>query len=278
MKLRVLLVLLVVVVVAAACAAPPELRNPSFLNDSSLVDNTPCEAPCWRGITPGVTVWSDALTILEDDATLADVKVETNDETGERAATFQRRDGVPCCLVYTRNGDVVDQMLLQLAPDNTVAEVIGNLGEPTYFSGTEVSPEQAAAALFYPERQLVVYAFVAGVAEGEISPTSEVFAALYLSEADMQTVLNESNLHDWLGYDSYAAYNEREFDVTPIPTVEGAATTDGAEATPEDEGEATTEPTAEATGEDATVEPTEEATAEEEATVAPTVEATPTED
>lgn len=218
MKLRVLLVLLVVVVAATACAAPPELRNPSFLNDSSLVDNTPCEAPCWRGITPGVTDWGDALTILEDDGTLADLKVEANEETGEIAATFQRRDGVPCCLVYSRDGDLVDQMLLQLAPNNTLGEVIGNLGEPTYFSGTEVSPEQAAAALFYPEHKLVVYAFVAGIASGEISASSEVFAALYLSENDMQQVVETSNLYDWLGYDSYAAYTARDYDVTPIPT------------------------------------------------------------
>lgn len=235
MKLRVLLVLLVVVVAATACAAPPELRNPSFLNDSSLVDNTPCEAPCWRGITPGVTDWGDALTILEGDGTLADLKVEANEETGEIAATFQRRDGVPCCLVYSRDGDLVDQMLLQLAPNNTLGEVIGNLGEPTYFSGTEVSPEQAAAALFYPEHKLVVYAFVAGIASGEISASSEVFAALYLSENDMQQVVETSNLYDWLGYDSYAAYTAREYDVTPIPTAveDGEPTADPAvEVTP----------------------------------------------
>lgn len=238
MKLRVLLVLLVVTVAAAACAAPPELRNPSFLNDSSLVDNVPCEAPCWRGITPGVTDWGDALTRLEDDGTLADLKVEANEETGEIAATFQRRDGVPCCLVYSRDGELVDQMLLQLAPSNTLADVIGNLGEPSYFSGTEVSPEQAAAALFYPDHQLVVYAFVAGVAEGAISETSEVFAALYLSETDMQQVLQTSNLYDWLGYDSYAAYTARDYDVTPLPTAEG---------TPDPAGEPTSEPSVEVT-------------------------------
>src|SRR5690606_35143298 len=122
MKLRVLLVLLVAMVVVAACAAPPELRNPSFLKDSSLVDNEPCEAPCWRGITPGVTTCRDALATLEDDPTLSDIKTETNEETGEIAATFQRSEGAPCCLVYTSDGDHVDQMLLQLAPDNTLGD------------------------------------------------------------------------------------------------------------------------------------------------------------
>lgn len=247
MKLRALLVLLVVMVVASACASAPELRNPSFLNDSSLVDNTPCEAPCWRNITPGVTTWGEALTILEDDATLADVKVETNDETGERAATFQRRDGVPCCLVYSRTGIVVDQMLLQLAPDNTVAEVIANLGEPTYYSGTEVSPEQAAGALFYPERSLVVYAYIAGAAEGRISESSEVFAALYLSPSDMEQVVQTSSMYDWLGYDTYASYAARDFNVTPVPTTEA----DAVDATEDVVDEEAAEPTAEST-----VEPT----------------------
>lgn len=264
MKLRVLLVLLVVMVAAAACAAPPELRNPSFLKDSSLVDNEPCTAPCWRGITPGETTWRDALTILEDDATLSDIKPEANEETGEIAVTFQRADGVPCCLVYTSNGEVVDQMLLQLAPDNSLGDVIENLGEPEYFSGTEVSPEQAAAALFYPEKNLVVYAFVAGVAEGQITENSEVFAALYLTEDDMAEVLQTSNLHDWLGYDTYAAYAARPFNVTPIPTVEGGATT---EATTDD---ATAEPTS-----DAATDATDEATAEP--TGEPTPDATATE-
>lgn len=221
MKLRILLLLLFVVVVAAACAAPPELRNPQFLIDDSLVDNEPCSAPCWNGITPGVTDWGDALTILEDTDGIVDLKTETNDETGEIAATFQRDGGVPCCLVYSRNGEIVDQMLLQLAPENTLADVIDNLGEPVYFSGTEVSPEQAAAALFYPERSLVVYAFVAGSEAGTVSETSEIFAALYLSAEDMQQVIETSELHDWLGYDSFQAYVERPFNVTPIPTVEG---------------------------------------------------------
>ncbi|NOG50034.1 MAG: hypothetical protein HND48_11805 [Chloroflexi bacterium] len=80
MKLRILLLLLFVVVVAAACAAPPELRNPQFLIDDSLVDNEPCSAPCWNGITPGVTKWGDALTILEDTEGIVDLKTETNDD------------------------------------------------------------------------------------------------------------------------------------------------------------------------------------------------------
>lgn len=236
MKLRISFVLLVVVIVAAACASPPELRNPQFLIDDSLVDNEPCGAPCWNGITPGVTEWGDALTILEDTEGIVDVKTETNDETGEIAATFQREGGVPCCLVYSRNGEIVDQMLLQLAPNNTLAEVIENLGEPVYFSGTEVSPEQAAAALFYPDRSLVIYAFVAGAESGTISETSEIFAALYLSEEDMQQVIETSQLHAWLGYDSFKAYVERPFNVTPIPTREGdedAAETPEASETPE---------------------------------------------
>lgn len=272
MKLRVLLVLLVLMAALAACAAPPELRNPSFLEDNSLVNNEPCGAPCWRGITPGETTWRDALTILEDDATLSDIKTETNEETGEIAATFQRSNGVPCCLVYTSKGSVVDQMLLQLAPKNTVQQVIDNLGEPTYFSGTEVSPEQAAAALFYPERQLVVYAFVKGAAEGKITAESEVFAALYLTAEDMQEVLQTSNLHDWLGYDSYAAYAARPFNITPMPTTEASETTESATAEPADD--VTAEPTIEATGQtsdDATAEATTEPTGE------PTLEVTATE-
>jgi hypothetical protein len=220
MKARSLFALLAVLLVAAACSSPPELRNAQFLDDISLTNNEPCQAPCWHGITPGVTTWSDAITILQDDGTLSDVTTEANEESGEIAATFQKANGVACCLIYTKDGEFVDQILLQLAPINLLGDVIENFGEPSFFSGTEVSPEQAAAALFYPDQQLVVYAFVAGAESGEISARSEIFATLYLTEDDMQQVLSTSNLHDFVGYDTFKNYIERPFDITPAPTAD----------------------------------------------------------
>lgn len=242
MKIRLTLVLAALLLTVAACAPSQELRNDKFLVDSSLTESdADCSAPCWRGITPGVTEWSAAISILEDQADLADIKVENNSESGEVAVTFQAKDGVPCCLLYSKDGVVVDQMLLQLAPRNTLSAVSAALGEPIYFNGTEVDDKQAAAALFYPERNLVIYAFVEGKT-GTLSEASEVFAALYLSESDMEQVIKTSTLQAYAGYKAFSDYLDDEPVVTPEPVVD--ATTEG-----ETDGDATpeAEPTAEAT-------------------------------
>jgi hypothetical protein len=241
MKLRLLLIVFALVMVAAACAPPPELRNEGYLQDTSLIDGEPCGPPCWRGIIPGETPWSEARSILEDDPTLSDIEIRNEDETGEIAMTFRRVDGIPCCLLYTENGEEVDQMLFQLAPATTLGQVVEIYGEPEYLSLSEVSDDQAAAALYYPDILSIVYAFVAGKNTGTISADSEIFAVLYVRQGDMDLVVENSSLYIWDGYGSYQDYAGRDFDITPIPTTEGTAT-DEAEQTDAETGETTPEP------------------------------------
>lgn len=254
MKIRLTFLLAAVLLVVAACAPSQELRNEQYLIDDSLTQSgTDCDAPCWRGITPGETAWSSAITILEDQEDITDVRVESNEESGELALTFQRRDGIPCCLLYSTDGQVVNQMLLQLAPTNTLGQVIDALGEPAYFNGTEVDEAQAAAALFYPDLGLVVYAFVPGT-EGELTADSEVFAALYLATDDMAEVIGTSTLQAFDGYKPFNDYLSDAPVLTPIPEGEAPADETDAEATPVETEE---EPEAEATpGEDMTATPT----------------------
>jgi hypothetical protein len=240
MKLRLLILASLLVLFVSACAPAIELRNPGYLQDTSLISGEPCAAPCWRGIIPGETEWGDALARLQDDPTLQDVKEQQSEESSEIAASFQRRDGVPCCLIYSRDGTLVDQILLQLAPDITVAEVLEVYGEPQYVSGAEVSAEQASLALYYPENQMVVYAFVAGKETGELTPQSEVFAVLYVRERDMTEVIEYSPLYNWEGYKTYAAYIDEQYDKTAVPTPLPDATEEaGVDAT--DEASATEE-------------------------------------
>lgn len=194
------------------------LLNEKFLIDETIfTTNENCSLPCWRGIRVGVTEWSTAIAILEDESDLSDINVELNSESGEGAITFQRVDGVPCCLLYSEDVQVVDQILLQLSPIHTLETIIEFLGEPTYFNGTEVDETQAAAALFYPERNSVIYVFVEGE-QGDLMPTSEIFAVLLLSSDDMQQVLNTSTLQAYDGYKSFADYMDDEPVLTPIFT------------------------------------------------------------
>lgn len=218
MRLRLIpLLLLLGTVTLAACAAPPQLRNEQFLKDTSLVDGEPCGSPCWRNITPGETGWSEALTLIEDDASLTDLRVETSEETGELAATFQQAGGIPCCLVYSESGETVDQMLLQVAPSMTVAQVIDKHGEPTYVTPAEITDDQASVAMYYMDLNAIVYAFVEG-ASGSLNEDSEIFAVLYVRPEDIQDILTSSTLYEWQGYQSFSAYTGSTPVITPEPT------------------------------------------------------------
>jgi hypothetical protein len=211
----------VVMLFLAACSPPPPLRDDAMLRDTSLSTSQPCAAPCWNGIIPGVTRWSDALTILEDDTTLSNVNQRNpQDEQYPNAAVieFSRRDGSTCCQVITLDGRTVSTVFLRLAPVVTVGEVIANLGTPAYLSLSPYSDEEALVNLVYPDQATVIYAFVAGAAQGALSPGSEVIGVLYITPEDVSDLLQSASLHAWEGYETFAYYQEGEFEITPVPT------------------------------------------------------------
>lgn len=222
MRLPILLPgLLVLVFFFAACQPPPELRDPNLLQDRSLVSNEPCAAPCWRGITPGETAWSDALTILEDDTTLSDPQSQSDEETGAVVAEFQQIDtDVPCCQMFSETGEVVDILFLRAAPTVTLGELIESKGEPAYLIGSPFSDDQAIMNLIYPDIPMVIYAFVEGTG-ASLTEDSEIIGILYMKSSDMETLFetSEPGLQAWEGYDSYQYYDESELEITPSVTV-----------------------------------------------------------
>ncbi len=219
MKHRVILPgVIALVLLFAACAPPPPLRDDSLLQDSSLVSNEPCAAPCWHGITPGQTAWRDALTSLEDDTNYENVNVQEDDQSTAKVADWQQKDGSSCCQMYTQDGETVSVLFLRVAPTLTTSDVIDAQGEPTYLIGSPFSDDQAIMNLIYPEKSLVVYAFVGG-ATGMLSESSEIVGILYMTPEDMDLLIKTSNLQAWDGYQSYQAYDESEFEVTPAVTL-----------------------------------------------------------
>lgn len=221
-KLVLLFAILTAAVVVAACAPPPELRDTTLLTNASLVDGDPCGAPCWENITPGVTGWNEALTIIEDNNRLENLtteEVEGEDGDTILRASWNARRGPVCCQMFSDDGETVSILFLQLAPTNRVSQVFETHGEPTYAIGSEFSDNQAVLNLVYPEKQMVVYAFVEGAAEGVLSETSEVIAVLYMTEREMTLLVNSNNLHDWEGYSAYTTYapDAESFDLTPLP-------------------------------------------------------------
>ncbi|MBC7870755.1 MAG: hypothetical protein H7Y09_07930 [Chitinophagaceae bacterium] len=217
MKFRLILIAAFPMILAA-CGPTPELRNENFLRDTSFLTDEPCGAPCWRGITPGETAWNDALTIIEDDATLDELKTEASDNSPIIGAVWSQKDGDGCCQMYTEDGENVDIIILQTAPDATLGQVIEKWGEPLYAAGEPFSDDQAVFSLFYPDVPMLVYAFVAGEA-GELSDASEIIGFGYFAPDRMDLLLQASNLHTWDGYQSFADYMNSEYEVTPSITL-----------------------------------------------------------
>jgi hypothetical protein len=225
MKLRFLLPGILTLVLFAAACTPPNLRNDKFLHDDSLFTiDEDCITPCWNGITPEETKWSDALTIIEDTPNYEKPTTQNAESGPAVGGLWKEKDGEDCCQIVTTDGETVSWILLQLAPDHTLKELIDARGEPTYVVGTAGNDDQAIMNLFYPDQGLVVFVFVAGAANGKLSDTSEVVGSYYLGQESMDTILKQSSLYAWNGYDTFAAYapdaENADFAITPLPTAE----------------------------------------------------------
>lgn len=211
--------LILLVMFLAACAPPPELRDATLLQDTSLISGDPCSAPCWMGITPGETAWRDALALIEDADGFDAPNVQTDPDSTSVVAEFQQTGGTACCQMFSETGEIVDLLFMRTAPRMTLGDVIEVQGEPAFAIGSPFSEAQAIINLLYPDLPIVVYAFVAGEA-AMLSESSEIIGLLYLKPADMELLLQTSSLHEWEGFASYATYRpDGELEVTPSVTV-----------------------------------------------------------
>ena len=219
MNIRIVLLgLLLPVLVFAACSPPPELRDDTLLQETGLITGEPCEAPCWRGITPGETAWRNALTIVEDDAELENLQLQEDENSDAAVAEWNQRGGSACCQMYTEDGESVDVLFLRVAPQMTLGEVFAEQGEPAYAVGSPYSDDQSVMNLVYPDKAMVLYTFVAGE-EASLSEASEVIGLLYMAPEDMELLIQTSNLHEWDGYGTYAQYGDDQYEVTPSITL-----------------------------------------------------------
>ncbi|MBI1278688.1 MAG: hypothetical protein GC179_11230 [Anaerolineaceae bacterium] len=186
----------------------PDLRNPKFLKDSSLIiKDEKCDAPCWRGITPGETKWNDALNILLGEPELGEPQVVSIPDSGQAVgASWQPIGGEPCCQIISEDGETVASIFLQIAPDITVKQLIDARGEPEYALGTPGSATQAIINMFYPEQSMIVFAFVAGAETGRISENSEIIGVYYTTSDRMDLGIKLSSLYGWKGYQPFSAY------------------------------------------------------------------------
>ena len=205
----------------AACAPATQLVDDNLLRDDGLLGGVPCAAPCFRGITPGVTSWADALTIIEDDAEFDNIQIQSGEEGSKvMQVTWQQGAEAPgCCQMVTEDGETVALVFLRTAPQHNMADLVEVHGEPAWLTGQEFEEDQAVVNLVYPDLPMIVYAFVAGAAEGALSASSPLVGVLYLEQDAMDLFLQTVELHGWEGYGSYGSYMDGEWEVTPSVTL-----------------------------------------------------------
>ncbi len=218
---RVLPPLIATLLLLVACSPETVLRDENLLTDESLLTGEPCAPPCFRGISPGETAWADALTIIEDEADFDNIQVQGPAEGSSviQVSWQQGADAPVCCQMVTEDGETVSLVFLRTAPTHALGDLFEVHGEPTWLTGQEITDTQAVVSLVYPDLSMIVYAFVAGAAEGEVSAGSEVVGALYMEAGSVDLLLQTTDLHRWEGYGSYSAYMAGEWEITPSVTL-----------------------------------------------------------
>lgn len=220
MRFHQLLPILLVAFFVVACTPAPDLRDESFLDDTSLISGDPCEAPCWQNLIPGETVWGVAQDTIAGNEDYVEIDSESNRRTGEAWIEFAFRDGLKCCRIYTADGETLSSILLLLSPQLTVSDVVDSFGEPIYMTAQAETSDQSYIALVYPETPIVVYAFAENITDSQITGENEVIGVVYMSAPEMENLLQTQNLYNWEGFGELANIIDGEFDSTPIPQIE----------------------------------------------------------
>ncbi len=203
--------ILFAVLALAACAQNINLLDETKLQDTSLLTGEPCEAPCWNGITPGETSYRDAKLILESDGRFKITEEsEAEGDVPGRAFSFAEGENNPCCQVISSDGETVGSFMLQLAPSMTFGPLFDKYGEPDYVTGQMVSEEQSYVVLVYTDVPLVLYSYVEGGGQGEVSVSNKIIGALYLSESAVEQALTCTQMNTWKGFQSISTYTDTE--------------------------------------------------------------------
>ena len=215
MNRRLLYVFLIVLTLAlAGCAGEVNLLDETKLQDTSLLSGDPCEAPCWNGITPGETSYRDAEVIMKSSGRFKITEEsEAEGDNPGRVFSFAEGENQPCCQVISRDGETISSFLLQLAPQMTFGPVFDKFGEPRYVAGQAASEEQAYAVFVYPDTPMVIYSFVAGGEQGNVSVDNKIIGVMYMAPSEMQELLTCARLNEWAGFLPLTTYTgAEEFD------------------------------------------------------------------
>jgi protein-disulfide isomerase len=172
----------------------------------SLVSGEPCDAPCWNGITPGKTTYEEAKAIIEENRQFMNVQEQTAPEQSAILLSWSTFDGSVCCQLYTENGEEVDEVFIISTSILNVSEVFETNDEPTHALARETEDGDIIVNLFYAELDVLLYVFVDGSGELELTEESDVVGASYVTDERMETLLTDLQPVEWDGLDALEDY------------------------------------------------------------------------
>jgi hypothetical protein len=213
------LLALIGVLFLAGCSAPPPLRADNYLNDQSLLTDQPCAAPCFQGITPGVTTFADAVALLQNNAAFTNVQSREKTDQNPPVVQWSTAGNQPCCqLVANPDTNIVESIFINVAPSMNLGQVIEKYGEPEYVFPADYSNEEVILGLLYPEAGHVTFV-VPGNADSSIDANDPVVLVLYQAEESFTRQLELSALQGWNGFQTYQTYKAATPVITPLYTL-----------------------------------------------------------
>lgn len=114
--------------------------------DSRWLAKKPCLAPCWEGITPGITTKNEALNLLQHMSFVDKVTPREPLSKAQTGAIVWKYVSQPDTGGGVRY-DVIDQKIVEIAPQYpnkvTFKEIIAAYGLPTHLAATASIPTDA---------------------------------------------------------------------------------------------------------------------------------------
>ncbi len=185
MKRSLCLASLVTLIVLTSCAAD------TLGMDSGLFTGKPCKAPCWNGLTPGVSTANDVDRVVQD---LSMKKWPARDtmvwETGCKLVQITDRADDPVNALINMHVDHEKLTYIQSVHDNmpSLQQIVDHLGPPEDFQALHVigiDGEEYMLTVYYPKKGVVFKASVDLKDLGFIRPDMVVYSIEYFEPGEL---------------------------------------------------------------------------------------------
>ena len=208
------------VIVVASCArpsTPTPTPMPSATHELkadwwiSWLAQPVCKPPCWQNITPGITTFVEALSILENTPGIT-VAYKTKDALDWE---FSKEEGGT---LYASQDGTVEGFWIANKLDNKLLfrTIVDTYGEPDYVKPYECGGEvtMCSVALIYPDVGLFLSIYIENKGQNAETPKFElspdnVISRVYFSKTGLENIPNLYNLAEseipmpWKGFGTY---------------------------------------------------------------------------